>query len=87
MIMENTDITEIKSLLQNKFFNNTITILFQGSIELAFTISKLQFYISKTTLILSNGEEIELKIDLYWINNVEIKNNYIIFYFERQFFN
>lgn len=85
--MENTDITEIKSLLQNKFCNNTITILFQGSIELTFTISKLQFYISKTTLILSNGEETELKIDLYWINNVEIKNNYIIFYFERQFFN
>ncbi len=81
--MKNTDIAEIRNLLQNKFLNNTITLCFQGSIEMTFIISNLQFYISKTTFILSNGEETELKIDSYWISNVEIQNDCIILYFER----
>lgn len=85
--MKNTDMAEIRNLLQNKFLNNTITLCFEGSIEMTFIISNLQFYISKTTLILSNGEETELKIDSYWINNVEIQNDCIMLYFERQFFN
>ena len=82
--MEDTDIIEIKNLLQDKFLNNETTICIQGAIEMTFTIPNLQFFISKTCFILSNGEYKEIKINTYWINNVKIENDCIILFFERQ---
>lgn len=81
--MNGTDILKIKNLLQDNFLNNKATICIQGAIEFTFSISNLQFFISKTLFILSNGEYQEFKIDTYWIDNIKIENNCIYLYMER----
>lgn len=75
--MTDTNIEEIKELLENKFLNNTITICVEGAIETTFSITNTQYFLSKTIFILSNGEYNEIKIDVYWINNVKIENECI----------
>ena len=83
LTMNDTDIIKVRNLLQNKFLNNNITIYIQGAIEFTFPISNLQFFISKTLFILSDGKNHEIKIEVYWIDNIKIENDYILLYMER----
>ncbi len=72
--MNKEETKRIIKLLNEKFKNKEIYINITGAIETTVIIPNMKYFISKNTMIFSNGEQAEFKIDPYWIEEIKVTN-------------
>lgn len=72
--MNKEETKRIIKLLNEKFKNKEIYINITGAIETTVIIPNMKYFISKNTIIFSNGEQAEFEIDPYWIEEIKVTN-------------
>ncbi len=75
--MKEQDIERIIKIFNKNFRNKDILIIFEGSIETYIKMNNFKFLLTRDDMVLTDGKDKKLKIDLYWANNVKIQENRI----------
>lgn len=83
--MNNKQIKEIIKIFNKNFKRKDIIVTFLGSIETYIKIPNLKFFLTQDIMILTDGKNKELKIELYWVNDVNIQEKKIIFEMESDY--
>ena len=75
--MKEQDIERIIKIFNKNFRNKDILLIFEGSIETYIKMNNFKFLLTRDDMVLTDGKDKKLKIDLYWANNVKIQENRI----------
>jgi len=77
---------EVKTLvnkLSKDFKRKEINIIFSGAIEFTITMKNIKFFVTKDIIIIVNEDDKEFRVDPFYINDIEYKNNTIKLEMER----
>lgn len=81
--MKKEEVKQIISILSKSFKNKEINIIFNGAVEFIITMKNIRFFVSRDIIIIVSDDDRELRIDPYYIDKMEFKNNRIKFEMER----
>lgn len=81
--MKKEEVKELVSKLSKDFKRKEINIIFTGTIELTITMKNIKFFVTKDIIIIVSDDDREFRIDPYYINDIEYRNNTIKFEMER----
>lgn len=80
--MKKEEVKELVSKLSKKFKKKEINIIFNGAIEFVITMKNIKFFVTKDIIIIVSDDDREFRIDPYYINDIEYRNNTIKFEME-----
>lgn len=75
--MDKEQIKEIINILSKNFKNKEINIIFGGAIEFTLKMKNIKFFITRDIIIIVDENDKEFRIDPYYIDDIEFKNNTI----------
>ena len=75
--MKKEQIKEIINILSKNFKNKEIDIIFDGAIEFVLKMKNIKFFITRDIIIIVDENDKEFRIDPYYIDDIEFKNNTI----------
>lgn len=81
--MKKEEVKELVSKLSKEFKKKEINIIFNGAIEFTITMKNIKFFVTKDIIIIVSDDDNEFRIDPYYINNIEYRNNTITLEMER----
>lgn len=81
--MKKEEVKELVSKLSKDFKRKEINIIFTGTIEFTITMKNIKFFVTKDIIIIVSDDDREFRIDPYYINDIEYRNNTIKFEMER----
>ena len=81
--MKKEEVKELVSKLSKDFKRKEINIIFTGTIEFTITMKNIKFFVTKDIIIIVSDDDREFRIDPYYINDIEYRNNTIRFEMER----
>ncbi len=81
--MNKEEMKELISKLSKDFKKKEIYIIFEGAIEFTIKMKNIKFFVTKDIIIIVSDDYREFKIEPYYINNIEYKNNTIELEMER----
>lgn len=81
--MKKEEVKELISKLSKNFKKKEINIIFNGAIECVITMKNIKFFVTKDIIIIVSDDDREFRIDPYYINDIEYRNNTIRFEMER----
>ena len=72
------EINKLEQELKRKYNGNDIAIEFSGAVDFFYQIHNLKSFVSQQTILLSDGEFEELKIQVDMITDIKLLEKYII---------
>lgn len=81
--MKKEEVKELVSKLSKDFKNKEINIILDGAIEFTITMKNIKFFVTKDIIIIVSDDDRELRIDPFYINDIEYRNNTIKLEMER----
>lgn len=81
--MKKEEVKELVSKLSKDFKRKEINIIFTGAIEFTITMKNIKFFVTKDIIIIVSDDDREFRIDPFYINDIEYRNNTIILEMER----
>lgn len=75
--MDKEEMKELISKLSKDFKKKEINIIFSGAIEFIITMKNIKFFITRDIIIIVDENDKEFRIDPYYIDDIEFKNNTI----------
>lgn len=87
VIMNKEEMKELISKLSKDFKKKEIYIIFEGAIEFTIKMKNIKFFVTKDIIIIVSDDDREFKIEPYYINYIEYKNNTIKLEMERLLYN
>ena len=75
--MDKEQIKEIINILSKNFKNKEINIIFSGAIEFTLKMKNIKFFITRDIIIIVDENDQEFRIDPYYIDDIEFKDNTI----------
>lgn len=85
--MNKEEMKELISKLSKDFKKKEIYIIFEGAIEFTIKMKNIKFFVTKDIIIIVSDDDREFKIEPYYINDIEYKNNTIKLEMERLLYN
>lgn len=85
--MNKEEIKELISKLSKDFKKKEIYIILEGAIEFTIKMKNIKFFVTKDIIIIVSDDDREFKIEPYYINDIEYKNNTIKLEMERLLYN
>lgn len=81
--MKKEEVKELINTLSKNFKKKEINIIFSGAIEFIITMKNIKFFVTRDIIIIVDDNDKEFRIDPYYINDIEYKNNTIKLEMER----
>ena len=81
--MKKEEVKELINKLSKDFKKKEINIIFSGAIEFTIKMKNIKFFVTKDIIIIVNEDDMEFRIDPYYINDIKYKNNTIEIEMER----
>ena len=85
--MNKEEMKELINKLSKDFKKKEIYIIFEGAIEFTIKMKNIKFFVTKDIIIIVSDDDREFKIEPYYINDIEYKNNTIKLEMERLLYN
>lgn len=76
--MSKEDIEKIDNELKTYYNGYDVRIIINGIVTLSLNIKNLKSFVSKKTILFSNGETTEMNIDSYFVSNIEVTEENIL---------
>lgn len=81
--MKKEEVKELVGKLSKDFKKKEINIILNGAIEFTITMKNIKFFVTKDIIIIVSDDDKEFRIDPFYINNIEYRNNTITLEMER----
>lgn len=81
--MKKEEVKELINTLSKNFKKKEINVIFSGAIEFIITMKNIKFFVTRDIIIIVDDNDKEFRIDPYYINDIEYKNNTIKLEMER----
>lgn len=80
--MKKEEVKELIKTLSQNFKNKEIEIIFSGAIEFTVKMKNIKFFVTRDIIILVDENDKEFRIDPFYIDEIEFKNNNVKFEME-----
>lgn len=80
--MNKEEVKELINTLSKNFKKKEINIIFNGAIEFIITMKNIKFFVTRDIIIIVDENDKEFRIDPFYIDDIEFKNNTIKFEME-----
>ena len=80
--MKKEEVKELINTLSKNFKKKEINIIFSGAIEFIITMKNIKFFVTRDIIIIVDDNDKEFRIDPFYIDDIEFKNNTIKFEME-----
>ena len=81
--MKKEEVKELINTLSKNFKKKEINVIFSGAIDFIITMKNIKFFVTRDIIIIVDDNDKEFRIDPYYINDIEYKNNTIKLEMER----
>lgn len=81
--MKKEEVKELINTLSKNFKKKKINVIFSGAIDFIITMKNIKFFVTRDIIIIVDDNDKEFRIDPYYINDIEYKNNTIKLEMER----
>ena len=81
--MKKEEVKELINTLSKNFKKKEINVIFSGAIDFIITMKNIKFFVTRDIIIIVDDNDKEFRIDPYYINDIEYKNNTIKLEIER----
>lgn len=84
--MNKEEVKELVNTLSKKFKRKEINIIFTGAIEFTIKMKNIRFFVTRDIIIIVNEDDTEIRIEPFYIDDIDYTNNVIKLDMERLLF-